>query len=418
MADIVIKNARVLTCKSNGPKRGEEMQDLGVIPNGFVAVENGKIIDVDSGDGNNYIDKHTQVVDAEGRVVMPGLVDPHTHLVHYGSRENELEMKLKGMAYIDILKAGGGILSTVRATRAASFEDLTKKLVKSLNLMLTWGTTTVEAKSGYGLNFVDEVKCLEVLRNANHPVDIVRTFMGAHAVPEEYKGNKEGYIELMKNSIVPYVSENGLAEFIDCFCEDGVFSLEESERILLNGRENGLKIKIHADEIEPMGGAQLAGKLNATSAEHLVAASDEGIEAMGKGGVIPVLLPGTSFYLRLGKFARAKKMIDMGLPVALATDYNPGTCPTESLQGIMVFASMGMGMTPQEVINGMTINSAHAVNRGDVVGSLEKGKKADILIMDAPNENYLIYHFGVNHVLDVIKDGKFVVKEGRIIWNQ
>lgn len=418
MADIVIKNARVLTCKSNGPKCGEEMQDLGVIPNGFVAVENGKILDVDSGDGKDYIEKHTQVVDAEGRVVMPGLVDPHTHLVHYGSRENELEMKLKGMAYIDILKAGGGILSTVRATRAASFEDLTKKLVKSLNLMLTWGTTTVEAKSGYGLNFVDEVKCLEVLRSVNHHVDIVRTFMGAHAVPEEYKGNKEGYIELMRDRIVPYVSENGLAEFIDCFCEDGVFSLEESERILLNGRENGLKIKVHADEIEPMGGAQLAGKLNATSAEHLVAASDEGIEAMKKGGVIPVLLPGTSFYLRLGKFARAKKMIEMGLPVALATDYNPGTCPTESLQGIMVFASMGMGMTPQEVINGMTINSAHAVNRGDVVGSLEKGKKADILIMDAPNENYLIYHFGVNHVLDVIKDGKYVVKDGRIIWNQ
>lgn len=418
MADIVIKNARVLTCKSNGPKCGEEMQDLGVIPNGFVAVENGKILDVDAGDGKDYIEKHTQVVDAEGRVVMPGLVDPHTHLVHYGSRENELEMKLKGMAYIDILKAGGGILSTVRATRAASFEDLTKKLVKSLNLMLTWGTTTVEAKSGYGLNFVDEVKCLEVLRSVNHHVDIVRTFMGAHAVPEEYKGNKEGYIELMRDRIVPYVSENGLAEFIDCFCEDGVFSLEESERILLNGRENGLKIKVHADEIEPMGGAQLAGKLNATSAEHLVAASDEGIEAMKKGGVIPVLLPGTSFYLRLGKFARAKKMIEMGLPVALATDYNPGTCPTESLQGIMVFASMGMGMTPQEVINGMTINSAHAVNRGDVVGSLEKGKKADILIMDAPNENYLIYHFGVNHVLDVIKDGKYVVKDGRIIWNQ
>lgn len=418
MADIVIKNARVLTCKSNGPKRGEEMQDLGVIPNGFVAVENGKILEVASGDGKDYIEKHTQVVDAEGRVVMPGFVDPHTHLVHYGSRENELEMKLKGMAYIDILKAGGGILSTVRATRAASFEDLTKKLVKSLNLMLTWGTTTVEAKSGYGLNFVDEVKCLEVLRSVNHHVDIVRTFMGAHAVPEEYKGNKEGYIKLMRDRIVPYVSENGLAEFIDCFCEDGVFSLEESERILLNGRENGLKIKIHADEIEPMGGAQLAGKLNATSAEHLVAASDEGIEAMKKGGVIPVLLPGTSFYLRLAKFARAKKMIEMGLPVALATDYNPGTCPTESLQGIMVFASMGMGMTPQEVINGMTINSAHAVNRGDVVGSLEKGKKADILIMDAPNENYLIYHFGVNHVLDVIKDGKYVVKDGRIIWNQ
>ncbi len=414
MADILIRNARILTCKSNGPKRGEEMQDLGIIENGFIAVENGIILELGNGDGSEYVDKHTQVEDAKGRVVMPGFVDPHTHLVHYGSRENELEMKLKGVSYIDILKAGGGILSTVRATRSASFEDLTKKLLKSLDLMLMWGTTTVEAKSGYGLNFVDEVKCLEVLKDAKHPVDIVRTYMGAHAVPEEYKGNTEGYINLMMDKIIPYVAENDLAEFIDCFCEEGVFSLEESERILLRGKELGLKIKIHADEIEPMGGAQLAGKLHAASAEHLVAASDEGIEAMKEGGVIPTLLPGTSFYLRLGKFARARKMIDMGLPVALATDYNPGTCPTESLQGIMVFASMGMGMTPQEVINAMTINSAHAVNRGDVVGSLEKGKKADILMMDAPNENYMIYHFGINHVINVIKDGRFVVRDGRL----
>jgi len=414
VADILIRNARILTCKSNGPKRGEEMQDLGIIENGFIAVENGIILELGNGDGSEYVDKHTQVEDAKGRVVMPGFVDPHTHLVHYGSRENELEMKLKGVSYIDILKAGGGILSTVRATRSASFEDLTKKLLKSLDLMLMWGTTTVEAKSGYGLNFVDEVKCLEVLKDAKHPVDIVRTYMGAHAVPEEYKGNTEGYINLMMDKIIPYVAENDLAEFIDCFCEEGVFSLEESERILLRGKELGLKIKIHADEIEPMGGAQLAGKLHAASAEHLVAASDEGIEAMKEGGVIPTLLPGTSFYLRLGKFARARKMIDMGLPVALATDYNPGTCPTESLQGIMVFASMGMGMTPQEVINAMTINSAHAVNRGDVVGSLEKGKKADILMMDAPNENYMIYHFGINHVINVIKDGRFVVRDGRL----
>lgn len=414
MADILIRNARILTCKSNGPKRGEEMQDLGIIENGFIAVENGKILELGYGDGNEFVDKHIQVEDAKGRVVMPGFVDPHTHLVHYGSRENELEMKLKGVSYIDILKAGGGILSTVRATRSASFEDLTKKLLKSLDLMLMWGTTTVEAKSGYGLNFVDEVKCLEVLKDAKHHVDIVRTYMGAHAVPEEYKGNTEGYINLMMDKIIPYVAENDLAEFIDCFCEEGVFSLEESERILLRGKELGLKIKIHADEIEPMGGAQLAGKLHAASAEHLVAASDEGIEAMKEGGVIPTLLPGTSFYLRLGKFARARKMIDMGLPVALATDYNPGTCPTESLQGIMVFASMGMGMTPQEVINAMTINSAHAINRGDVIGSLEKGKKADILIMDAPNENYMIYHFGINHVINVIKDGKFVVRDGRL----
>lgn len=410
MADILIKNARILTCKSDGPKAGAQMQDLGVIENGFIAVENGNILEVGNGEGEGYSDKHTEIIDAEGRLVMPGLVDPHTHLVHYGSRENELELKLKGAGYIDILKSGGGILSTVRATRAASFENLSTKVRNSLDLMLEWGTTTVEAKSGYGLNFVDEVKCLEVLRDVKHPVDIVRTYMGAHAVPTEYKDDKEGYIKLMMDRIIPYVAENELAEFIDCFCEEGVFSLEESERILKRGSECGLKIKLHADEIEPMGGAQLAGKLHAVSAEHLVAASDEGIEEMKHSGVIPILLPGTSFYLRLGKYARAKKMIQAGMPVALATDYNPGTCPTESLQSIMVFASMGMGMTPQEVISAMTINSANAINRGNIVGSIEKGKKADIIIMDAPNENYIVYHFGINHVSTVIKEGKIVIK--------
>lgn len=410
MADILIKNARILTCKSDGPKVGAQMQDLGIIENGFIAVENGSILEVGNGEGEGYSDKHTEIINAEGRLVMPGLVDPHTHLVHYGSRENELELKLKGAGYIDILKSGGGILSTVRATRAASFENLTIKVRNSLDLMLEWGTTTVEAKSGYGLNFVDEVKCLEVLREVKHPVDIVRTYMGAHAVPTEYKDDKEGYIKLMMDRIIPYVAKNELAEFIDCFCEEGVFSLDESERILKRGSECGLKIKLHADEIEPMGGAQLAGKLHAVSAEHLVAASDEGIEEMKHSGVIPILLPGTSFYLRLGKYARAKKMIQAGMPVALATDYNPGTCPTESLQSIMVFASMGMGMTPQEVISAMTINSANAINRGNVVGSIEKGKKADIIIMDAPNENYIVYHFGINHVSTVIKEGKIVIK--------
>lgn len=411
MADILIKNARIITCKSNGPKMGAEMQDLGVIENGYVAIDNGIITDVGYGEGEEFKERHTEIIDPEGRLVMPGLVDPHTHLVHYGSRENELELKLKGASYIDILKSGGGILSTVSATRAASFEKLTDKVVGSLDLMLQWGTTTVEAKSGYGLNFVDEVKCLEVLKNVEHPIDIVKTYMGAHAVPTEYKLDKEGYINLMMDKIIPYIGENQLAEFIDCFCEEGVFSVSESERILLKGKEFGLNIKLHADEIEAMGGAELAGRLNAVSAEHLVAASDEGIEEMQKAGVIPVLLPGTSFYLRLGRYARARKMIEAGMPVALATDYNPGTCPTESLQSIMVFASMGMGMTPQEVISGMTINSAHAINRGNVVGSIEKGKKADIIIMDAPNENYIVYHFGINHVVTVIKDGKIVIKE-------
>lgn len=415
MAEILIRNARIVTCSSNGPKCGIEMQELGIIENGFIAIKDGCILDIGGGDGACYIEDATRIIDADNRTVMPGLVDPHTHIIHYGSRENELEMKLKGVSYLEILKAGGGILSTVKATREADKEQLENKLKNSLNNMLLWGTTTIEAKSGYGLNFEDEVKCLEVLRDVKHPVDIVKTYMGAHAIPSEYKENRTEYIKLMLERVIPYVAENNLAEYIDCFCEHGVFSVEESREILLCGRKYGLKIKLHADEIEPMGGAELAGELEASTAEHLIAATDEGILAMKKGNVIPVLLPGTSFYLRIGKYARAKKMLQEGLGIALATDYNPGSCPTESLQSIMIFASMGMGLSPQEVINGMTINAAYAIGRGDKVGSLQKGKQADIVIMNAPNENYLIYHFGINHVNMVIKNGKIVVDEGRMV---
>jgi imidazolonepropionase len=416
MADILIRDARILTCKSSGPKRGVEMQDLGVIERGFVAIENGMILDVGPGGGENHIDMHTEVIEGQGKLVLPGFVDPHTHVAHFGSRENELELKLKGVPYLDILKQGGGILSSVRATRAATFEELARKTQKSLDTMLLWGTTTVEGKSGYGLNFADEIKCLEVMRDMKHPIELVSTYLGAHAIPTEYKENRRGYIDLMMERVIPYVAENKLAEFIDCFCEDGVFSLEESEEILRRGQELGLKVKMHADEIVPMGGAELASRLGAVSADHLVAASDEGIEAMKQAGVIPTLLPGTSFYLRLPKYARARKMIEMGLPVALATDYNPGTCPTESMQAIMIFATLGMGMTPQEVISAMTINSAHAIGRGEVIGSIESGKKADVLLMDAPNENYIIYHFGINHIEFVIKNGRIVVRNGRLSY--
>lgn len=416
MAELLIRNARIATCKSEGPKCGREMQDIGIIENGFIAVDNGTITDIGPGSGRDYEDKNTKVIDAEGKLVLPGLVDPHTHLVHYGSRENELEMKLRGVSYLEILRAGGGILSTVRATRGATKEQLSDKVRGSLDIMLNWGTTTVEAKSGYGLDFDNEVKSLEVLRDLDHPVDIVRTYMGAHAVPEEYKGNREGYINLMIDKVIPYVAENKLAEFVDCFCEEEVFSPEECERILKSAIAKGMNVKVHADEIAPIGGSQLAGKLSAVSAEHLINSPDEGITAMKEGGVIPVLLPGTAFYLRVGKYARGRKMIEEGLPVALATDYNPGSCPTESLQSVMVFASMGMGLTPQEVISGMTINSAHAIKRGDKVGSLEKGKQADIVIMNAPNENYIIYHFGMNHVDTVIKKGNVVVKDGRLCY--
>lgn len=411
-ADLIITASAIATCK--------EGEGAGIIENGFVAVRDGRIIAL--GEGNAPGDMEgpdTKVINAAGKIVTPGLIDAHTHLVHGGSREKELPLKLKGVPYLEILKMGGGILSTVRNTRGASKEELKAKAKRSLDEMLLHGTTTVEAKSGYGLDFDNEIKCLEVASelNESHPVDIVSTYMGAHAVPEEFKGNTRGYIEFMSEKVMPYIRKNKLAEFMDVFCEDGVFSPEESEIIMRKGKEQGFKLKIHADEIVPLQGAELAGSMGAVSAEHLLAASDEGIAAMAEAGVTAILLPGTSFYLMLDKYAQARKMIEKGVRVAIATDYNPGTCPTENLQSIMTFACYGMKMTPEEIIKGMTLNAAHGVDRNKEIGSLEVGKKADILILNAPNLEYVVYHFGINHVNTVIKNGKVVVEDGSIVGN-
>ena len=326
-------------------------------------------------------------------------------------------MKLKGAAYIDILKMGGGILSTVRNTRNATKDQLKSKARKSLNQMLVHGTTTVEAKSGYGLDLETEVKILEASAELDEeqPIDIIRTYMGAHAVPQEYKGNTQGYMDFMIDKVMPYVAENKLAEFMDLFCEEGVFSPKESKVLMEAGKKLGFKLKIHADEIIPLQGAELAAEMQAVSAEHLLAASEEGIAAMSKAKVTAVLLPGTSFYLMLGKYAQARKMMEAGVRVAIATDYNPGTCPTENLQAIIPFACFGMKLTPTEIIRAMTINAAYAIDRQNEIGSLEIGKKADIVIFDAPNLDYIAYHFGINHVCKVIKNGKIVVKNGEVL---
>lgn len=411
-ADLIINASVIATCT--------EGEGAGTIENGYVAVKDGRIISLGKGNAPGELKgPDTKIIDAAGKTVTPGLIDAHTHLVHGGSRERELPMKLKGVPYLEILKMGGGILSTVRNTRGASKEALKAKAEKSLDEMLLHGTTTVEAKSGYGLDFDSEIKCLEAARelNASHPVDIVSTYMGAHAVPEEFKGNTRGYIDFMCEKVMPYVRKNNLAEFMDVFCEEGVFSPEESRIIMQKGKEQGFKLKIHADEIIPLQGAELAGEMGAVSAEHLLAASDEGIDAMAKAGVTAVLLPGTSFYLMLGKYAQARKMMEKGVRVAIATDYNPGTCPTENLQSIMTFACFGMKLTPEEIIKGMTLNAAHGVDRAGEIGSLEVGKKADIVIFDSPNLEYIVYHFGINHVNTVIKGGKVVVENGRMLKN-
>lgn len=416
---VIIKNISCLaTCRGSYRKTRENLQDAGIIENGYVVIENHIIKEVGSGEGYlRHVKEGDTLLDGFNKTVTPGLIDCHTHVVYSGSRENELSLKLKNISYIDILKQGGGILSTVKKTREASFKKLVEESRKRLDLMLLHGTTTVESKSGYGLNLKDEIKMLEVNKKLNelHPIDVVSTFMGAHAVPEEFKDDRSLYIDLIVNHMIPYISKNSLAEFADCFCEEGVFTIEESRKILRCALDHGLKVKLHADEIKPIGGSELAAELGAVSAEHLVGASEEGIKALSERGIVAVLLPATSFYLMLNKFADARKMIEFGVPIALSTDCNPGTSPTESLQTIMTFACFGMRLLPEEIINAMTINAACALNREKEIGSIEAGKKADIVIFDSPNLNYLIYHFGVNAVQSVIKNGKFVVENERLL---
>lgn len=410
--------AQVITMKGESqPRRAEEMSDLGIIENGSVLVKNGRIVfvgpDVKAQEYLEHIHEPINIIDAEGKIITPGLIDPHTHLVFGGSREKELEMRLNGAKYIDILKAGGGILQTTVSTRQATEEELIKQSTKRLNRFLQYGVTTVEAKSGYGLNLKDEIKQLKVAKKLNekHPVDVVSTFMGAHAVPVEYKGNEDEFVQLVIEEMIPVVAKKELAEFCDVFCEEGVFTVEQSERILQAAKAYGLKPKIHADEIVSFGGAELAAKVGAVSADHLLKASDQGIKQMAESGVIAVLLPGTAFFL-MEEPARARKMIEAGVPVALSTDRNPGSSPTESLPFIMNLACLTMKMTPAEVLTACTINAAHAICKGDEIGSIEAGKKADLVLFDAPNYQTLQYNYAVNLVDTVLKDGKVVVEGG------
>lgn len=418
-ADLIINNiGNLVTMRGKkGPRVKEEMSNIEILKNAYVAVKDGKILELGEELNKELIGDNTQIHDAKGMTVTPGLVDPHTHLVHGGSRENEFSKKISGVPYLDILKQGGGILSTVKSTKESSFDELYNKAKKSLDIMLTFGTTTVEAKSGYGLEIDTEVKQLEVAKklNEDHPSDIVSTFMPAHAVPVEYKQDPDKFVDLIIEEMLPKVKEMNIAEFVDVFCEEGVFSVDQTRRILKKAKEIGYKIKLHADEIVPIGGAELSAELGATSADHLMAASEEGMKQMAEKGVIANILPGTSFSL-MKNYANARKMIELGVAVSLSTDYNPGSCPTENMQFIMQLGSLGLKMTPSEVLTAVTINSAYAIDKGDEVGSLEIGKKADLVVFDAPNIDYIIYHFGINHVYRVYKEGKLVVEDKRVVY--
>jgi imidazolonepropionase len=417
---IFIENAeQLITLKghSSQPATKEKMSELSIIENGAILIVDRKIFDVGTTEEliqkyQNQIDQ-AERIDASGKIVLPGFVDPHTHLVFKGSREEEFNMRLNGATYMEIMNAGGGIHSTTSKTREAAEEELFKEGIQRLDKFLLHGVTTIEAKSGYGLDWETEYKQLKVAKRLDeeHQIDIVSTFMGAHAVPKEYKENPDEFVELIINEMLPNVAKNKLAEFNDVFCERGVFTPEQSRLILEAGKEYGLIPKIHADEIEPYEGAELAAEIGAISADHLLKASEEGIKAMAEKGVVGVLLPGTAFFL-MTEAANGRKMIDLGLPIAISTDCNPGSSPTVSTPLIMNLACIHMGLTPSEVITAATINAAHAINRANEIGSLEIGKKADVLIANVSNYMKLQYHFGMNHTDTVIKNGKVVVRGG------
>lgn len=410
MANLLLKNIGLLaTPTGSAAKRGREQGEITLLKGAYVLVKDGVIAAVGSGEVPAGMLEGAEMVDVKGRLVTPGLVDAHTHLIFGGWRQNELGLKLHGVTYLEILAQGGGILSTVRATRAASEQELADRAAKELSAMLRMGTTTCEAKSGYGLDPGNEYKQLRAIRRLNETqkVELVPTFLGAHALPEEFKNDREGYLRLLCEEMIPTVAREHLAEFCDVFCETGVFTAEESRRILEAGKKYGLTPKIHADEIDPIGGSQLAGAVGAITAEHLIVCPKEGIASMAKGGTIACLLPATSFYLG-ATFAPARAMIDAGVAVAVATDFNPGSCPSSNLQLAMNIACLKYRLTPEEVLTAVTLNGAAGIRRADRIGSVEAGKQADLLIWDAPDLDYICYRLGANLVDTVIKKGEII----------
>ncbi len=394
------------------------MSDLYVIEDGAVVIENGLITAV--GNTREVLGKFNEtgfeVIDATGKAVLPGFVDSHTHFVFAGYRAEEFSWRLDGEDYMEIMNRGSGIVSTVKATREASKQDLIGSGRKRLDSMLSFGVTTVEGKSGYGLDEETEIKQLEAMVELNtiHPVDIVRTFLGAHSVPVDYKDRDDQFIDYMVGTVIPKVVHHNLAEFCDVFCEKGFFSLEQSKRLLLKAKELNLKLKIHADEIISLGGTELAAELNATSADHLTKASDDGIAKLAKSGVVATLLPGTAFGLKK-PLARGRYIIDQGCAVALATDLNPGSCFSESIPLLFALATLYMGITTEEAVTALTINGAAAVDRADTIGSIDVGKAGDLIILEFPSYKYIPYHMGVNCVEKVIKKGNLVFdKENQI----
>ncbi len=406
--NIIIKNAaQVVTCSGFAGKRGKEMADLHVIENGSVVVTDGVISHVLKSDEPIPVDeKQYKVIDAEGKALLPGFVDPHTHFVFGGYREEEFSWRMRGDSYMDIMNRGGGIVNTTQATRKASFEELYDAARVRLDAMMQLGITTVEGKSGYGLDKDTELKQLKVMRqlDEDHPMDIAITFMGPHATPAEWKGREDEFIDFNIDEMLPLVASKNLAEFADIFTEKNVFSIEQSRKFLLAAKEHGFKLKIHADEIVQLGGAELAAEVGCISADHLLQASDEGIRAMAESGVVATLLPLTAFSLR-EDYARGREMIDNNCIVAMATDINPGSSFTSSVPLLFALACIQMKLSPEEAVTAFTINSAAAIGRADKIGSIDVGKQGDLVLLQFPSYKFLPYHVGMNIVDTVIKRG-------------
>ncbi len=419
-ADCVVAACRELaTCRGPIPKRRDALKDAGLMENAWIAGHEGRIVFVGTEDEFRRTVRPVEGavrIEAAGRVGFPGFVDAHTHLPFAGNRANEFALRIQGWTYQQLAAQGMGIRSTVRATRAASQDEIRDLCLDRLDEMLLHGTTTAEAKSGYGLNLADEIKQLEAVREAGarHPVEVIPTFMGAHEIPDEYRDRKEDYLDLLIHTVVPAVRDQGLARFFDIFCEEGVFSLDETERLAAAALSAGFGLKIHADEFVPLGGTELAARLGAVSAEHLIAVTESGIAALAESDTAAILLPNVPFFLMQDKKAPARRLIEAGAAVALASDFNPGSSMTSNMQWILQLGVFQMRMTIEEALNAATANGAYAVRAHRDVGSLEPGKFLDLVLCDLPSLSDLVYRLGRNPVRTVLKRGRIVVQDGRL----
>jgi imidazolonepropionase len=418
-ADLVVRNiGRLATLAGPVPRTGAALRGLGLVEAAAVAAHRGRIVYAGPEAGLAAAmtpEPGATVLDAEGAAAVPGFVDAHTHLAFAGDRDEEIRRRLAGASYREIAAAGGGIVRSVDATRRASREELAAAIRGRLDEMLLQGTTTAEVKSGYGLELGAELRSLEAIRDAGatHPVTVVPTFLGAHEVPREHRGDRARYVRLLVDEMIPEVARRGLAAFCDVFCEEGVFTVAETRRILLAARERGLGLRVHADELTPTGGAELAAELGARSADHLVHVSEAGMRALAQAPCAATLLPAACFYLRLPRFAPARALVEAGAPVALATDANPGGGLTPSMPFAMTVACFSMGLSLEEALAAATLNAAWSLDVHRERGSLEPGKRADLVVLRSPRLLDLL-RVGVPAIRAVVKDGRIAVRDGRM----